>query len=85
VVGARHASGVIRHVLSPLVAVVVAGLPGARDSHAPSMAARAGLTAGTTLPRAPRVGHHQEADDGPRTRDPQLGKLVLYQLSYVRK
>jgi cytochrome c biogenesis protein CcmG/thiol:disulfide interchange protein DsbE len=25
------------------------------------------------------------ADDGPRTRDPQLGKLVLYQLSYVRK
>src|SRR3712207_5895949 len=24
------------------------------------------------------------ADDGPRTRDPQLGKLVLYQLSYVR-
>src|SRR4029079_10144930 len=25
-----------------------------------------------------------EADDGARTRDPELGKLVLYQLSYVR-
>jgi Flp pilus assembly pilin Flp len=25
-----------------------------------------------------------EADDGDRTRDPQLGKLMLYQLSYVR-
>ena len=25
------------------------------------------------------------ADDGARTRDPQLGKLMLYQLSYVRK
>jgi hypothetical protein len=28
---------------------------------------------------------HPRADDGPRTRDPQLGKLVLYQLSYVRR
>jgi hypothetical protein len=26
-----------------------------------------------------------EADDGARTRDPQLGKLMLYQLSYVRE
>ncbi len=26
----------------------------------------------------------READDGDRTRDPQLGKLMLYQLSYVR-
>ena len=25
-----------------------------------------------------------EADDGSRTRDLQLGKLTLYQLSYVR-
>ena len=25
-----------------------------------------------------------EAEDGTRTRDPQLGKLVLYQLSYFR-
>jgi hypothetical protein len=27
---------------------------------------------------------YAEADDGVRTRDPQLGKLMLYQLSYVR-
>ena len=26
----------------------------------------------------------ERADDGDRTRDPQLGKLMLYQLSYVR-
>jgi Flp pilus assembly pilin Flp len=26
----------------------------------------------------------RQADDGVRTRDPQLGKLMLYQLSYVR-
>jgi hypothetical protein len=26
-----------------------------------------------------------KADDGVRTRDPQLGKLMLYQLSYVRE
>jgi len=30
--------------------------------------------------RGPRC----EADDGSRTRDLQLGKLTLYQLSYVR-
>ena len=41
-------------------------------------------------PRAPLGGQwwaHRgflEADDGDRTRDPQLGKLMLYQLSYVR-
>ena len=29
----------------------------------------------------PSIGR---ADDGVRTRDPQLGKLMLYQLSYVR-
>jgi hypothetical protein len=29
-------------------------------------------------------GSFDEADDGVRTRDPQLGKLMLYQLSYVR-
>src|SRR5215211_3975537 len=32
----------------------------------------------------PRVRGFFEADDGVRTRDPQLGKLMLYQLSYVR-
>jgi hypothetical protein len=26
----------------------------------------------------------RKADDGVRTHDPQLGKLMLYQLSYVR-
>src|SRR4051794_24243966 len=29
-------------------------------------------------------GVRARADDGDRTRDPQLGKLMLYQLSYVR-
>jgi hypothetical protein len=28
--------------------------------------------------------HRSEAADGDRTRDPELGKLVLYQLSYRR-
>jgi hypothetical protein len=28
--------------------------------------------------------HLREAGDGVRTRDPQLGKLMLYQLSYTR-
>jgi hypothetical protein len=31
-----------------------------------------------------RSGAFYGADDGDRTRDPQLGKLMLYQLSYVR-
>jgi hypothetical protein len=30
------------------------------------------------------AGQEARADDGVRTRDPQLGKLMLYQLSYVR-
>jgi hypothetical protein len=30
------------------------------------------------------TGAFSRADDGVRTRDPQLGKLMLYQLSYVR-
>ena len=29
--------------------------------------------------------HHGGADDGTRTRDPHLGKVMLYQLSHVRK
>jgi hypothetical protein len=28
--------------------------------------------------------HHKRADDGIRTRDPHLGKVMLYQLSHVR-
>ncbi len=31
-----------------------------------------------------RVDVHRKAADGIRTRDPELGKLVLYQLSYRR-
>jgi hypothetical protein len=34
----------------------------------------------------PGIGLDQEfgADDGTRTRDPHLGKVMLYQLSHVR-
>src|SRR3954466_12930939 len=35
-------------------------------------------------PAQPPKGVRSRADDGDRTRDPQLGKLMLYQLSYVR-
>ena len=28
---------------------------------------------------------HERAENGAQTRDPQLGRLVLYQLSYFRK
>ena len=31
------------------------------------------------------VGFDDGADNGTRTRDPNLGKVVLYQLSHVRK
>jgi hypothetical protein len=31
-----------------------------------------------------KIGPKKEADDGSRTRDLELGKLALYQLSYVR-
>ena len=31
-----------------------------------------------------RLGVENGADDGVRTRDPNLGKVVLYQLSHVR-
>ena len=34
---------------------------------------------------APRSPLHFKAGDGTRTRDPNLGKVVLYQLSYSRK
>jgi hypothetical protein len=57
---------------------------------------RGRVTSGVTSPCAfnerawylkekPRLsGAFNGADDGARTRDPQLGKLMLYQLSYVR-
>jgi hypothetical protein len=33
---------------------------------------------------AKRADFGEKADDGDRTRDPQLGKLMLYQMSYGR-
>src|SRR5690606_24581237 len=36
------------------------------------------------LPVTPRGSEDHRAGDGARTRDPQLGKLMLYQLSYSR-
>ena len=53
------------------------------------MAAEAGEARGSTS--SPRVRclssstPSLRADDGIRTRDPNLGKVVLYQLSHVRK
>ena len=41
-----------------------------------------GFTARTCHQRQPT--HHEEALGGPRTRDLQLGKLMLYHLSYGR-
>ena len=35
--------------------------------------------------KEPRRARLCEADDEARTRDPQLGKLMLYQLSYRRR
>jgi hypothetical protein len=43
------------------------------------------LAMGTSRLRAALSSNATEADDGDRTRDPQLGKLMLYQLSYVRE
>ncbi len=57
----------------PAPAGVGSRAPGSRHEPIEAVTAReAGRTA---------VG---KADDGDRTRDPQLGKLMLYQLSYVR-
>ncbi len=39
----------------------------------------------TRLPPPSSACDRRRADDGARTRDPELGKLVLYQLSYVRE
>src|SRR5919108_3535733 len=38
----------------------------------------------STATERPRFQGLRGADDGDRTRDPQLGKLMLYRLSYVR-
>jgi hypothetical protein len=45
-----------------------------------SKAGRSGLRA----PSGPAPVRFDGADDGIRTRDPNLGKVVLYQLSHVR-
>ncbi len=37
-----------------------------------------------TLPHRLYITFRSGADDGSRTRDTKLGKLVLYQLSYIR-
>ena len=37
-----------------------------------------------TAREGPFLVHLSEAGDGTRTHDPQLGKLMLYQLSYTR-
>ena len=39
---------------------------------------------GSDLPAAPSVARLTRAGNGTRTRDPNLGKVVLYQLSYSR-
>ena len=45
-------------------------------------AAETGARLGTLRRVSP--ARRTKADDGARTHDPQLGKLMLYQLSYVR-
>jgi hypothetical protein len=42
-------------------------------------------TVSTVKTKTPPGRGLHEADDGDRTRDPHLGKLMLYQLSYVRE
>ena len=49
--------------------------PAAPIAHA-SLSSRSGLTA--------KLPFHR-ADDGTRTRDPHLGKVMLYQLSHIRE
>ena len=45
---------------------------------------KAGSGASLALPVPALGGRFYGADDGIRTRDPNLGKVVLYQLSHVR-
>ena len=42
------------------------------------------LSKGGTVPQGPIANSRSGAEDGTRTRDPDLGKVVLYQLSYFR-
>jgi hypothetical protein len=43
-----------------------------------------GLQGASKKTESPFAGLSYEAGDGARTHDPQLGKLMLYQLSYAR-
>jgi hypothetical protein len=69
----------------------VQGFAGPCLSHSaipPNESPRAELAAGTEEPCGPSARgdgvRHLRADDGIRTRDPHLGKVMLYQLSHVR-
>ncbi len=54
-----------------------------RSLQKSAMACRRG-TASNSVRGGDRGSAYQKASDGARTRDNQLGKLVLYQLSYAR-
>ena len=55
------------------------------DEGTPGLPRRARWPDGSSEGQEPAVSSgFSVADDGVRTRDPQLGKLMLYQLSYVR-
>ena len=68
----------------------VQGFAGPCLSHSaipPPAAARSGSAKVPAEPRGSRTRdgvRHLRADDGIRTRDPHLGKVMLYQLSHVR-
>ena len=53
--------------------------PTASPSSSPRRSPTPGVLAGVS-----RVAEISGADDGIRTRDPHLGKVMLYQLSHVR-
>src|SRR2546421_207465 len=64
----------------------VAGTRRSAGRRVPARARRARAAAQSRHARAAaaRGLRRAKADDGVRTRGPQLGKLMLYQLSYVR-
>ena len=58
--------------------------PGFTDSKSAVLPLDEGA-AGRILERLPaRAGQENGAEDGTRTRDPHLGKVMLYQLSHFR-
>jgi hypothetical protein len=61
------------------------GGPGAKPAGRGLGVAPPKNTASEQDERSPRVGDtHERADDGIRTRDPHLGKVMRYQLRHVR-